>query len=46
MAAKKPSSTKKPSKNEVMIDEVEGISLKDAVQIKRPKILSKRKVKK
>lgn len=44
MAAKKP--TKPKSNNEVKIDEVEGISLKDAVQIKRPKILSKRKVKK
>lgn len=44
MAVKKV--TKRPTKNEVKIDEVEGISLKDAVQIKRPKTLTKRKVKK
>lgn len=44
MSSKK--ATKKPAKNELKIDEVEGISLKDAVQIKRPKTLTKRKVKK
>lgn len=40
MAAKKP--VKKTPKNEVSIDEVEGISLKDAVQIKRPKRLTRK----
>lgn len=35
MATKKP--TKQTPKNEVKINEVEGISLTDAVQIKRPK---------